>query len=88
MIHEIRDGILAVEGAATDMGEDFSGEDKVDISMTMAGGNHDHDERKNFEETRKDYNLGVFKYTQAIFGHLALSKLQYYVPRGFWEHFK
>jgi ubiquitin carboxyl-terminal hydrolase 9/24 len=25
---------------------------------------------------------------QAIFGHLAYSKLQYYVPRGLWKHFK
>lgn len=40
------------------------------------------------EETRREYNLGVLKYVQAIFGHLALSKLQYYVPKGFWKHFK
>jgi ubiquitin carboxyl-terminal hydrolase 9/24 len=28
------------------------------------------------------------KQLQAIFGHLACSKLQYYVPRGLWRHFK
>ena len=88
MIHEIRDGILAVEGAATDLSEDFFGEDKIEGDLTLTAANQEQDERKVFEETRKDYNLGVFKYTQAIFGHLALSKLQYYVPRGFWKHFK
>lgn len=40
------------------------------------------------EEERKLYNCGVLKHVQAIFGHLAASKLQYYVPRGFWKHFR
>ncbi len=37
---------------------------------------------------RKDYNLGVLKHVQCIMAHLAGSKLQYYVPRGFWKHFR
>ena len=40
------------------------------------------------EDERKEYNCGVLKHVQAIFGHLACSKLQYYVPRGFWKHFR
>lgn len=40
------------------------------------------------EEERKVYNLSVLKHVQAIFGHLACSKLQYYVPRGFWKQFR
>lgn len=40
------------------------------------------------QEQAKEYNLGVLKHIQAIFAHLAESKLQYYVPRGFWKHFK
>ena len=40
------------------------------------------------EAGRKDYNLGVLKHVQAIFAHLACSRLQYYVPRGFWKHFR
>jgi ubiquitin carboxyl-terminal hydrolase 9/24 len=40
------------------------------------------------QEERKDYNLGVLKHIQMIFGHLLCSKLQYYVPKGFWKHFK
>ena len=42
----------------------------------------------NKDEERKEYNLGVLKQIQLIFGNLAASKLQYYVPRGFWKHFK
>ena len=39
-------------------------------------------------DERKDYNIGVLKYVQLIMAHLACSKLQYYVPRGFWKHFR
>ncbi|RWS11107.1 putative ubiquitin carboxyl-terminal hydrolase FAF-X-like protein [Dinothrombium tinctorium] len=92
MIPEIRDGILMVEGAATDLNEDFSGEDKIENNIVSVGCDINQsvcdDERGSREETRREYNLGVLKYVQAIFGHLALSKLQYYVPRGFWKHFK
>ncbi|RWS27831.1 putative ubiquitin carboxyl-terminal hydrolase FAF-X-like protein [Leptotrombidium deliense] len=92
MIPEIRDGILVVEGAATDLNEDFSGEDKIENNVVSVGCDINQsacDEDRGFrEETRREYNLGVLKYVQAIFGHLALSKLQYYVPRGFWKHFK
>ena len=45
----------------------------------MAGGDKDE---------RKDYHVGVLKHVQVIFAHLACSKLQYYVPRGFWKHFR
>jgi len=36
----------------------------------------------------KSYNIGILKQLQIIFGHLLLSKCQYYVPRGFWQQFK
>lgn len=32
--------------------------------------------------------LTICLQVQAIFGHLACSRLQYYVPRGLWRHFK
>ncbi|UYV75295.1 USP9X [Cordylochernes scorpioides] len=89
MIEEIRSGILIVEGAAVDPNEDFSGED----IMTTEMGQHvvdagDNQAAESKEDSRKEYNLGVLKQVQAIFGHLACSKLQYYVPRGFWKHFR
>ena len=46
------------------------------------------DDSKSADEARKEYNIGILKQVQAIFGHLAYSKLQYYVPRGLWKHFK
>lgn len=48
----------------------------------------DCDDRNCLEDNRKDYNVGILKQVQAIFGHLACSRLQYYVPRGLWRHFK
>jgi ubiquitin carboxyl-terminal hydrolase 9/24 len=45
-------------------------------------------DEKRKDEERKDYNMGVLRQVQVIFGHLAASKLQYFVPRGFWKHFK
>ena len=32
--------------------------------------------------------MTILKQVQAIFGHLAYSKLQLYVPRGLWKHFR
>ena len=83
MVTEIREGILAVEGAINDPLEEFSTEDRPEPVVTVTP-----DDDSSREETRNQYNLGVLKYVQAIFGHLALSKLQYYIPRGFWKHFK
>lgn len=42
----------------------------------------------NKAEDRKENNIGVLRHLQVIFGHLAASRLQYYVPRGFWKHFR
>lgn len=88
MIQEIRDGILAVEGAAVDPNEDFSGEDRSDSSIMALSSIEQSRAEDPKNDSRKDYNLGVLKQIQAIFGHLVLSKFQYYVPKGFWKHFK
>jgi ubiquitin carboxyl-terminal hydrolase 9/24 len=84
MISEIREGILGVDGAINDPLEEFSTEDRPDPVVTVTP----EDEASLKEESRNQYNIGVLKYVQAIFGHLALSKLQYYTPKGFWKHFK
>lgn len=34
------------------------------------------------------YNTKVLSHVQAIFGHLSDSKLQFYVPNGFWKTFR
>ncbi|XP_012278998.1 probable ubiquitin carboxyl-terminal hydrolase FAF-X [Orussus abietinus] len=89
MVESIRVGLLAAEGAATDLNEDFSGEEKVDGEQTIEANDNDtNEERCGADESRKEYNIGILKQVQAIFGHLAYSKLQYYIPRGLWRHFK
>ncbi|XP_023706840.1 probable ubiquitin carboxyl-terminal hydrolase FAF-X isoform X1 [Cryptotermes secundus] len=89
MVESIRVGILASEGAATDLSEDFSGEERMEGEGNMESNENDcNDEKCGLEESRKEYNIGILKQVQAIFGHLAYSKLQYYVPRGLWKHFK
>ncbi|KAM7302505.1 putative ubiquitin carboxyl-terminal hydrolase FAF-X [Ixodes scapularis] len=86
MIESIREGLLAVEGAALDPNEDFSGDPEGGApEAELCVGPQEEGGR---EEQRRDYNLGVLKQVQAVFGHLACSQLQYYVPRGFWKHFK
>lgn len=83
MVESIREGILSCEGAATDANEDFSGEERLDLDSSDCC-----DDRNSLDDNRKDYNVGILKQVQAIFGHLACSRLQYYVPRGLWRHFK
>lgn len=48
----------------------------------------DGDEKCSIEDARKKYNINILKEVQAIFGHLACSKLQYYVPKGLWRNFR
>ncbi|XP_071440611.1 ubiquitin carboxyl-terminal hydrolase 9X isoform X2 [Hetaerina americana] len=89
MIASIRTGLLAADGAATDLSEDFSGVDRPEGEGNVESSDNDcNDEKSGLEESRKEYNIGILKQVQAIFGHLAYSKLQYYVPRGLWKHFK
>ncbi|XP_024944100.1 probable ubiquitin carboxyl-terminal hydrolase FAF-X isoform X6 [Cephus cinctus] len=89
MVESIRVGLLAAEGAATDLNEDFSGEERADGEQTIEANDNDSNEEKcGADESRKEYNIGILKQVQAIFGHLAYSKLQYYIPRGLWKHFK
>jgi ubiquitin carboxyl-terminal hydrolase 9/24 len=43
---------------------------------------------KNSSNERNEYNIQIFRHIQWIFGHLLESKLQFYIPRGFWKIFK
>ncbi|XP_037075311.1 probable ubiquitin carboxyl-terminal hydrolase FAF-X, partial [Pollicipes pollicipes] len=84
IIDRVRNGVLAAEGACVDPDEDFSGEERADNEIQLS--DTESDERRS--ETQREYNIGILKWLQAIFGHLAGSKLQYYIPRGLWKHFK
>ncbi|KAJ8379215.1 hypothetical protein AAFF_G00223270 [Aldrovandia affinis] len=96
MIPPIRNGILAIEGTGSDVDDDTSGDEKqdsesnVDPRDEVFSYHHQFEEKPslNKSEDRKEYNIGVLRHLQVIFGHLAASRLQYYVPRGFWKQFR
>lgn len=86
MIEGIRNGVLSASNACQDDNEDFSGDDRdvegQDNSDCCPGVEESPD------HSRKEYNVTILKQVQAIFGHLACSKLQMYIPRGLWKHFR
>ncbi|KAG8589764.1 hypothetical protein GDO81_006516 [Engystomops pustulosus] len=97
MIPPIRNGILAIEGTGSDVDDDMSGDEKQDNESNVDsrgddvfGYPHQYEEKPSLSKTedRKEYNIGVLRHLQVIFGHLAASRLQYYVPRGFWKQFR
>ncbi|KAK3574939.1 hypothetical protein QTP86_019806 [Hemibagrus guttatus] len=96
MIPSIRNGILAIEGAGSDVDDDMSGDEKQDSESNVDPRDEVSNDHQQFDdkpslnkpEDRKEYNIGVLRQLQVIFGHLAASRLQYYVPRGFWKQFR
>ncbi|ELV09214.1 putative ubiquitin carboxyl-terminal hydrolase FAF-Y [Tupaia chinensis] len=96
MIPSIRNSILTIEGTCGDIDDDMFGDEKqdnesnVDPQDDVFGYPHQFEEKPALSKTddRKEYNIGVLKHLQVIFGHLAASRLQYYVPRGFWKQFR
>ncbi|KAI5613502.1 putative ubiquitin carboxyl-terminal hydrolase FAF-X isoform X3, partial [Silurus asotus] len=96
MIPSIRNGILAIEGAGSDVDDDMSGDEKQDGESNVDPRDEVFNYHQQFDdkpslnkaEDRKEYNIGVLRHLQVIFGHLAASRLQYFVPRGFWKQFR
>ncbi|EHB14576.1 Putative ubiquitin carboxyl-terminal hydrolase FAF-X [Heterocephalus glaber] len=95
MIPSIRNGILAIEGTGSDV-DDMSGDEKQDNDSNVDPRDDVFRYPQKFEdkpalsktEDRKEYNIGILRHLQVIFGHLAASRLQYYVPRGLWKQFR
>ena len=90
MVENIKRGILGVtvtDQDLTDEGiEEIPSNDSVvsnsgPVSLSMETSSENSDDRK-------AYNVCILKQVQSIFGHLALSKLQYYIPEGLWKHFR
>ncbi|KAJ8358032.1 hypothetical protein AAFF_G00042660 [Aldrovandia affinis] len=81
MIPPIRNGILAIEGTGSDVDDDTSGDEKqdsesnVDPRDEVFSYHHQFEEKPslNKSEDRKEYNIGVLRHLQVIFGHLATS---------------
>ena len=86
MIAPVRNAVLGVDTGASEYSEenvDDSGTDSL-----SAPGPAGQLSEVSPADKRKEYNMTVLRHLQAIFGHLACSKLQYYIPKGFWKHFK
>ena len=77
MIPEIRNGILSVNTGSYCFADNSNEEPYFATNVN-----------ENSIEDSKTYNVGILKQLQIIFGHLSLSKCQYYVPKGFWQQFK
>uniref|UniRef100_A0A2K5QGA4 ubiquitinyl hydrolase 1 n=1 Tax=Cebus imitator TaxID=2715852 RepID=A0A2K5QGA4_CEBIM len=96
MIPSIRNSILAIGGIGSDLDDDMFGDERQDNESNADPRDDVFEYPHQFEdkpalsktEVRKEYNIGVLRHLQVIFGHLAASRLQYYVPRGFWKQFR
>uniref|UniRef100_A0A673JPZ7 ubiquitinyl hydrolase 1 n=1 Tax=Sinocyclocheilus rhinocerous TaxID=307959 RepID=A0A673JPZ7_9TELE len=97
MIPPIHNAILAIEGTGSDIDDDdTSGDEKQDNESNVDPRDDVFSYHQQFDdkpslnkaEDRQEYNIGVLWRLQVIFGHLAASRLQYYVPRGFWKQFR
>lgn len=55
MVENIKQGLLAAEGAATDPNEDFTGEERYELDIDCT------DDRNCIDDNRKDYNVGILK---------------------------
>ena len=89
MVESIKRGVLGL--VATEGDGDEGIEDTVDsavISRCQSESSIHESVSSTGTEDRKNYNITILKQVQSIFGHLALSKLQYCVPNGLWKHFR
>lgn len=104
MVPAVRVGILRAHGAATNDGEDFSGDSDLTggglgpalfsgpsaalVSFSSSSSSSSGGGEDGAQDVRKNYHVVILKHVQAIFAHLGHSALQFYVPRGLWTHFK
>jgi len=61
---------------------------KDNQSIKSSDSNQFDNSTKNSTNERNEYNVQIYRHIQQIFGHLLESKLQFYIPRGFWKIFK
>ena len=95
MIRQVREGLLRVTGTTPDAEEDFSGEGCANEdtsgfvnSIFNSSPTNTSVTSNSSDKSRKEYHIVILKQIQAIFGHLAASTLQFYIPKGLWQHFK
>ncbi|XP_065644318.1 ubiquitin carboxyl-terminal hydrolase 9X isoform X4 [Hydra vulgaris] len=92
MIPEIASGVLSVDVGHNE--DDENQHEKtvtvlnIDNDVTSSSSENKELVEKNKQKERQQYNKKVLCQVQAIFGHLYGSKLQYYIPHGFWQVFR
>ncbi|XP_057300867.1 probable ubiquitin carboxyl-terminal hydrolase FAF-X [Hydractinia symbiolongicarpus] len=93
MIPEIGSGVLSADVGYKDEDEEGDQEKGVkeisDIKEDQAtSGDCKELTEKKKQHERQLYNTKIMTQVQAIFGHLYGSKLQFYIPKGFWKSFR
>lgn len=100
MIKEIRNSILSIDipqsslpshqkDTSSDLLEELSdSENHYSLLSRSNTSNNNPNNSMSEEDQRKDYNMSIFRCLQMIYGHLGESKMQYYVPKAFWRHFR
>ncbi|KAI2802763.1 putative ubiquitin carboxyl-terminal hydrolase FAF-X [Blomia tropicalis] len=97
MIPEIREGVLSVNTNSNySFTDDILNEEppyllpNVSTAIALPAPQYFSNNQIQSDEAQdsESYNIGILKQLQIIFGHLLLSKCQYYVPKGFWQQFK
>ncbi|XP_067944193.1 ubiquitin carboxyl-terminal hydrolase 9X-like [Watersipora subatra] len=102
MVQEIRDGMLSIEGLSDEVEEGEvkeplppkydqlypESDSKMIEGHRQAVEADDPSSSGKPELSEKAYNHSVLKQVQIIFAHLARSKLQFYIPKGFWKQFR
>ncbi len=95
MIKSIRQFILSVDTSSADSASAKSGagfedleEPTLEASLLESKESTGSRALVSEEDQRKEYNMSIFRHLQMIYGHLAESKMQYYVPKGFWRQFR
>lgn len=89
MVESIKRGVLAAntsEDCEEEL-EDISKPDTI-ISRCQSDSSILESNNSGTSDDRKSYSVTILKQIQSIFGHLALSKLQYHVPNGLWKNFR
>ncbi|CAF1148229.1 unnamed protein product [Rotaria sordida] len=96
MIRPLRTALLSVK-IPSEYGDDELDDDDLrrdtfdtfsDIKSCMKDNKTTVSPTKDSKNDRNEYNIQIFRQIQRMFGHLLESKLQYYIPKGFWKIFK
>lgn len=96
MVPEIRSGVLVADvGYTEDEEEEEEAEEKgikevysQERDQEQASNDNKELIEKRKQQERQQYNKRILCQVQAIFGHLYDSRLQFYVPKGFWKSFR